>query len=370
MRRRRVLYVTGTRAEFGLMRQTLAAIKSHPALQLQFVVTGMHLSRAHGHTIDGIRADGWTIDAKIPWKDATAQTAGDAMRRMADAFDRLKPDIVLLAGDRVEPFSAAGAAALAGLCIAHVHGGDRAQGQLDDSLRHAITKLSHLHFPATRASAERLYQLGEDRFRIHLVGTPGLDGVKALARQGDPAACPTTPFALIALHPDTPVESLQAARAIELAAAAKSAGIERAVVVYPNNDPGWHGIARAWERRLPAGWTPHRDLPRPTFLRCLREAALLIGNSSSGIIEAATFGTPVINIGDRQRGRQRSANVIDVDWNPKALRTAIAKIWRKGRPRRFSGTNVYGSGRAARRIASILADVPLDDRLRNKLIRY
>ena len=113
MRRRRVLYVTGTRAEFGLMRQTLAAIKSHPALQLQLVVTGMHLSRAHGHTIDGIRADGWTIDAKIPWKDATAQAAGDAMRRMADAFDRLKPDIVLLAGDRVEPFSAAGAAALA-----------------------------------------------------------------------------------------------------------------------------------------------------------------------------------------------------------------------------------------------------------------
>ena len=369
MRRRRILYVTGTRAEFGLMAETLRAIRDHKQLELQLVVTGMHLSRSHGYTMDGIRKDGWTIDATVPWKGSPDAATGTAIQKLSAVYAKLDPDIVLVTGDRVEPFAAAAAARIGNRCVAHVHGGDRAQGQLDDSLRHAITKLANIHLPATRASGERIYRMGEDRFRIHVVGTPGLDGIKALATVSD-CDTPAEPFVVIALHPDTPVESQQAARAMSLVRSAVAAGIERAVVIYPNNDPGWQGIARVLEKRLPTGWIAYRDLPRTTFLACLKKATCLIGNSSSGIIEAATLGTHVVNIGDRQRGRERSKNLIDVSWNPAALLRAMKQVDKKTQSKRFAGANVYGGGRAGVKIASILSDVSLDERLMNKLIRY
>src|SRR5207248_3907783 len=165
--RRRVCFVTGTRAEFGLMQGVLRDIRSSPRLRLQLVVTGMHLDDAHGRTINLIRKEGWKIDATIPWKPAGADRAmlahqtGAATTRLATTFAKLDADIVLVTGDRVEALAAATAAHLSGRIVAHVHGGDRALGQVDDSLRHAITKLAHVHFPATRQSAHRLQRVGE-----------------------------------------------------------------------------------------------------------------------------------------------------------------------------------------------------------------
>lgn len=369
---RRVCFVTGTRAEFGLMRTTLAAIRDHPGLTLQIVATGMHLSAAHGRTVRDIRADGWTVDATVPWPTAVgtalAANTGRAMAKMADAIDRLDSDVVLVVGDRVEPFAAASAAHLAGRVVAHVHGGDRALGQVDDALRHAIAKLAHLHFPATAASAARLLKLGEDRWRVRRVGSPGIDGIAAAA-----LATPGLPrrrFALLVLHPSDADETAEFNRAALLLDAVRATGFDRTVVVYPNNDPGSAGILRCWGTRADGRELVYRNVARPAFLGLMRDAAVLVGNSSSGIIEAASFGTPVVDVGPRQTGRERGGNVVHVPFETAAIRRALARVWNDGRPVRFPRRNVYGGTGTGRRIADALATVPLDARLRRKLIAY
>jgi UDP-hydrolysing UDP-N-acetyl-D-glucosamine 2-epimerase len=372
-RERRVCFVTGTRAEFGLMASTLRAIQGHPNLKLQVVVTGMHLSRARGDSRRAIAAEGWTIDRVVPWPDeagdsvSTAQHTGAAMAQLARVFDDLQSDVILVVGDRVEAFAAAAAGRLSGRVVAHVHGGDRAQGQVDDSLRHAISKLAHVHFAATSQSAQRLVKLGEDRWRVHRVGAPGIDGIETLAakkRSRDK-------YALLVLHPADPDERLEHRRAGLILRAIESAGFDRIVIVYPNNDPGSEGIVRRWDQASHDERTiVHKNLSRPEFLGLLRDAAVLVGNSSSGIIEAASFGTPVIDVGPRQRGRQRSQNVTNVPYGKAAIGRALARIWNNGRPKRFPKRNVYGGAGVGRRIATILARLSIDDRTRRKLITY
>ncbi len=379
---RKICFVTGTRAEFGLMRSTLRAIQIHRRLQLQVAVTGMHLDKRHGRSIDAIRREGWAIDAIIPWRsasndpDATAIATGKAVAGLSRAFAKLKPDVVLVCGDRVEAFAAAAAGHVGQRVVAHVHGGDKAQGQVDDALRHAITKLAHLHLAATKQSAARIKKLGEDASRIHVVGAPGLDRIldEPLSLAEMRGVLPNVrrqEFALIVLHPDAPSEQLAFNRASMLLRAAEKIGYERLVIVAPNNDPGAAGIFRAWEQAAKqTNVALHRDLPRRAFLALLRDAAVLVGNSSAGIIEAASFGTPVVNVGPRQLGRERSGNVTDVPYSEAAVRKALAKLWNRGHPKRFTGRNVYGGAGAASRIAAILGRVPLDDRLRRKLITY
>ena len=383
--RRRVCFVTGTRAEFGLMRSTLRAIADHPRLRLQIAATGMHLHAAYGRTVDAIRADGWRVDATVPWPlnsatspRETARSMGGAIARLPGTYHRLRSDVVLVVGDRVEAFAAAAAAHVAGLPVAHVHGGDRALGQVDDALRHAITKLAHVHFPATAASAARLLRLGEDRWRIHRVGSPGIVGIAADAAGWDTVArefpgLTRRRFALCVLHPTSADEVLEADRASKLLAGVFDADVPHAVAVYPNNDPGSTGIAWSWEAA--ANDVPHRvfvrrDLPRPLYLGLLRDAAVLVGNSSSGIIEAASFGTPVVDVGPRQQGREHGANVVHAGHPIAAVRRAAGRVWNDGRPVRFPRRNVYGRGDADRRIADVLARVALDDRTLRKLIAY
>lgn len=379
---RKICFVTGTRAEFGLMCSTLRAIQSHPKFQLQLVVTGMHLDRKHGRSIATVRRDGWTIDATVPWApvmtdpNSTAAATGRAIAGLARTFARLAPDVVLVCGDRVEAFAAAAAGHVGQRIVAHVHGGDKAQGQVDDALRHAITKLAHLHFAATKQSAARIKRLGEDASRIHVVGAPGLDGIRdaALTSAELRGIVPDVRrhlFALIVLHPDEPSDGVNFDRASMLLRAVERIGYERLVIVAPNNDPGAAGIFRAWDL---AATRPHvsvyRDLSRDRFLALLRDAAVLLGNSSAGIIEAASFGTPVVNVGPRQLGRERSGNVTDVPYSETAIRKVLKKLWNGGRPLRITGRNVYGGGRAGQRIASTLGRVALNDQLRRKLISY
>lgn len=378
---RKICYVTGTRAEFGLMRSTLQAIRAHPQLKLQLVVTGMHLDRALGRSVEAIRRDQWKIDATVPWPAArgpaeNAACTGTAVAGLARVFEKLKPDVVLVTGDRVEAFAAATAAHLSHRAIAHVHGGDRALGQVDDSLRHAITKLAHLHFPATAASAKRIARLGEDEWRIHQTGSPGLDGITTAASDwaAVASAFPALPrrrYALLVLHPTCADERLEEQRARMVFSAVRSAGFEAVVTVYPNNDPGSGGIVRCWNN-LAARPNLHlrTDIPRALFLGLMRDAAAMVGNSSSGIIEAASFGTPVLNIGPRQAGRERSANTQQVDFEPSPLKGALARIWNNGRPRRSQARNVYGGDGAGQRIAAVLARSKIDHRLLRKLIAY
>ena len=355
--RRTVCFVTGTRAEFGLMRSTLVALRDHPALRLAIVATGMHLSAAHGRTVDAIRADGWTVDAEVPWSGDLAVATGRATAGISAAIDRVSADVVLVVGDRVEAFAAATAGHLSGRVVAHVHGGDRALGQIDDALRHAITKLAHVHFPATAASAERLIKLGEDPWRVRRVGSPGIDGiVRSAEAAGEPPG-----YALVVLHPTDADEVAEQSRAAMLLDAVRRAGL-RPVIVFPNNDPGYRGIVRCWESLANA----HRDVRRPRFLGLMRDAAVLVGNSSSGIIEAASFGTPVVDVGPRQDGREHGDNVVRVPWSAAALRRAIAS--QAGR--RYPKRNVYGGRGTGQKIADVLATAKLDERLRRKLIAY
>jgi UDP-hydrolysing UDP-N-acetyl-D-glucosamine 2-epimerase len=367
LERRRVCFVTGTRAEFGLMESTLRAIADHPKLQLQIIVTGMHLDRRRGNSRSEI---GFKIDRIIRWRatrsrQSVASATGRAISDISDALDELNSDIVLIVGDRVEAFAAASAAHISGRVVAHVHGGDRALGQVDDALRHAITKLSHVHFPATKRSADRIMKLGEDRWRVRQVGSPGIDGIVQLAR--------TVParqdrFALLVLHPVDADERLERRRARMSVRATQQAGVEHIVIVYPNNDPGSDGIIRAWEEIAPSdGITIFRNVARAHFLGLMRDAAVMVGNSSSGIIEAASFGTPVVDVGPRQLGRERSTNVVNVPYSAGAIQRAVRRAM--SRPRLLR-RNVYGGQGTARRIARTLARIQLDARLRRKLIAY
>jgi GDP/UDP-N,N'-diacetylbacillosamine 2-epimerase (hydrolysing) len=308
----------------------------------------------------------------VPWPPSkspnlTALGTGQATAALAQAFVKLKPEVVLIVGDRVEAFAAASAAHISQIPIAHIHGGDRALGQIDDSLRHAITKLSHIHFAATKQSAHRIAQLGEDQFRIHRVGSPALDGIDGIAKVAVPFSKASVHLALIVLHPVSPHIQSEARLAQAILTVANEI-FDAVVAIYPNNDPGSAGIIRVWESDSLLLSFP--DLSRPHFLKILSNATVLIGNSSSGIIEAASFGTPVVNIGDRQKGRERNANVIDVPANAAAIRRALKRVWNNGRPIRFPRKNIYGSGRTSEKIARILASIPLDERLRRKLITY
>ncbi|WP_428939214.1 UDP-N-acetylglucosamine 2-epimerase [Fontivita pretiosa] len=376
MHRTRVCYVTGSRAEFGLMDRTLKAIARHPRLRLQIIVTGMHLDRRRGRSIDELQRQGWTIDAVVPWRQSPQQSSvaaamGRAIAGIARALDRLGSDVVLVVGDRVEAFAAAAAGHVGGRIVAHVHGGDRAPGIVDDSLRHAITKLAHIHFPATRQSAARILRLGEDPRRVHVVGSPGIEAIREDAR-ADHHLRPRR-FALLVLHPAQADQALEAIRAELVLDCVTRIGFDRVVIVYPNNDPGSQGIARVWDRHArDPRLVLHRNLPRASFLGLLRDAAVLVGNSSSGIIEAGSFGTPVVDIGPRQKGRLRNRNVVHVPYSRSAILAALRKIWNDGRPMRFRRDNLYGGGATGDRIARVLAGTGPETRaeLRQKLIMY
>ncbi|HEV8606504.1 MAG TPA: UDP-N-acetylglucosamine 2-epimerase [Tepidisphaeraceae bacterium] len=387
--KRRICFVTGTRAEFGLMESTLRAIQSHPKLQLQLIATGMHLDRAHGQPLSAIREAGFKPNITIPWPSSkspssTAQSTGRAIASLSSAFQKLKPHIILIVGDRVEAFAAASTAHISQIPIAHIHGGDRALGQVDDSLRHAITKLSHIHLPATKESANRIAKLGEDRFRIQLVGSPANDNIhKSPAPWSDIAKripqLRQRRYALLLLHPVSPDAATEAQLALGILSQVVKTGFDHTVIIYPNNDPGSSGILSAWELiekfrgRVGAmrdRITLFRDLPRSLYLAFLKHAASLVGNSSSGIIEAASFSTPVLDIGPRQLGRQRSQNVRHCDYDAAQILRSLKLIWNNGQPRRSPAANVYGRGDTSRRIASLLASIPLDNRLRRKLISY
>jgi UDP-hydrolysing UDP-N-acetyl-D-glucosamine 2-epimerase len=258
---------------------------------------------------------------------------------------------------------------VSGRIVAHVHGGDRAVGVVDDSLRHAISKLAHVHFAATPGAAERLERLGEDRWRIHYVGSPGVEGIREEGAPANPAGLPAGSYALVVQHPSGGDDATERRRASMVLKAVRSTGFEQIVTIYPNNDPGSAGIIAAIESGRDE-LRVYRNCTRTDYLALLRDAAVLVGNSSSGIIEAASFGTPVIDIGDRQRGREHGNNVTHVPYVRSRIVEAIrAHAGRRSRGRRPSH-NRYSRPNTSKRIAEILALLPLDGRTSGKLIAY
>lgn len=368
---RRIAFVTGTRAEFGLMESTLREIEAHPRLRLDVIATGIHLLPRFGRTVREIESSGHRLAARVSMQRGDGslldQAAGLArgIDGIARTLERLRTDIVLVVGDRIEALAGALAAVTTGRWVAHVHGGDLAAGDFDDAIRNAITKLAHLHFAATRRSARRIQRMGEERRRIFCVGAPAMDELLAMLRRarggrlrGRRGSLPRT--ALIVQHAYGRPEQQEERVARELLRAVCAAGLQP-WILYPNTDRGHRGVIRAIESfvgsRAGAGARVDRSLPRAEFLRALLSADLLIGNSSSGIIEAPMAGTPSVNIGMRQHGRERGGStVIDAEETYASIRSAIAKALSL---RRLPG-RVYGDGKAGPRIARILGRAGID----------
>ena len=357
-----IAVVTGTRADYGLLHPIMRAIIASPALQLRVIVTGTHLLPDVA-TRDEVAAQ-FDIAAEVPMqqpgvtgRSADALALGRGITGLAEAFARLHPDVVLVLGDRTEAFAAASAASVGGILVAHVHGGDRAEGVADEAMRHAITKLAHIHFPATPQSAERLARMGERSETIHIVGSPAIDDLASCApltddQLRDMGLDPARDFAVVLHHPTGLDDASEFETMSAILAAASAAFTGNFVIGAPNHDPGRPDILRAiGDRRM----LPH--LPREHFIGLLRRATLLIGNSSAGLIEAAALGLPVINIGPRQAGRERADNVIEV---PDPTAAAITAAIKDAATRPRCTAHPYGDGRAGQRIAAALAALRLN----------
>lgn len=375
---RRIVYLSGTRADFGLMASTLQRIAATPGLALQVAVTGMHLSTELGHTVDEVVASGLPVCARIPLDMATrsgASMAGgiaDCLHGVTALLGEQRPDVLLVLGDRGEMLAGAIAALHLGVPCVHVHGGERS-GTVDEPVRHAISKLASYHFVATQQARERLVRMGEEEGRIFVTGAPGLDGLLELgAMERDaclaalqlPAA---SRFVLALFHPVVQQAAQAGAQTQAVLRALQSLGLP-VLWLEPNADAGSLEILRALDATaLPPGSRRLRHLPRPLYAAALRHCELLAGNSSSGIIEAASFGTPVLNIGERQRMREHGANVLDVACEEQAVAAGARQQLGHGR---YGCDNRWGDGRAGERIARLLATLPLDGGLLEKTNTY
>jgi len=371
---RRVAVVTGSRSEYGLLRSTIRAVAAHPRLELRIIATGTHLLPKFGSTYREIVRDGWKIDAKVPMQRGDdgpldqAEGLSRGVAGIAQQLQRLGADIVLVLGDRLEAMAGALAGVTTGRIVAHIHGGDVAPGDFDDSLRHAITKLAHVHLAATESAARRILQMGEPSTRVHVVGAPGLDRVREL-RSSEFEVRSSKKTTLIVQHPCGRSAAVERRTMGNILRAVGAGGLD-AVCIYPNSDRGHGGIVAAIKAHrkhvAPGRFRVFRSLDQDSFLRRLMSADLLLGNSSSGMIEAASAGTPAVNVGDRQRGRECDARfVVQAKETEPSIRAAIREALALRPVMGQSG--IYGDGRSGRRIAALLARVPLTDALRRKI---
>jgi UDP-hydrolysing UDP-N-acetyl-D-glucosamine 2-epimerase len=364
----RLWLVSAGRSDYGLYRPLLRALAADARFAWGVVATGMHLRAEHGHTVEEIERDGFPIVHRVPMLEAsdTPESIGDSIGRGVSGFARIfateRPDLLIVLGDRFDMLPAPVAASCFGLPVAHLHGGEVTVGAIDDAYRHAITKLSHLHFTSTEPYRRRVIQLGEAPDRVHCVGALSMDAIRALQPQRE-AGEPETDeegFLLVTLHPATLEGPGTAERDVTELMAALELVEFPILCTQANADPGGAVIndaLRAFAARRPrVRLVP--SLGSDGYLRAMSRARAMVGNSSSGIVEAGAFRLPVVNIGSRQEGRVRGQNVIDVA----ASRAAILEGIRIATSSDFRETlirmeNPYGDGTAAARIVEILAGI-------------
>lgn len=384
--KRRIMIVTGTRADYGLLYHLMKRVNESLETELGLLVCGMHLAPEFGRTVDVIYSDGMPIVATVDMllagdtPAAMAKGAGVGVLGMAQAMERYQPDVVVVLGDRVEALSAAVAATFCRIPIAHIHGGESTLGAVDEVVRHAVTKMAHFHFAACEAYAKRILQLGEEPWRVHVSGAPGLDWLHTVEYLGVEELSErlgmdfSKPVAICTYHPETAIGHQPEWMVDQFIAAVEEAAVQ-AVITYPNADAGGRAIikklgdfvARRFDRvRLV------RSLGQTAYLSVLRHAAVMVGNSSSGIIEAASFHLPVVNVGERQKGRVRAANVIDVGYSSKEILSGIhtALFDERFRDSLHSIVNPYGDGRASDRIYSVLCSAELGPEALIKNLTY
>jgi UDP-hydrolysing UDP-N-acetyl-D-glucosamine 2-epimerase len=372
---RTIAVVTTTRADYGLWYWILRAIQQHPDLRLQLIVGGTHLRPEHGLTRRFIEQDGFAIDAEVDFLpsgggDADADVAvagGRAGEGFARQLHKLRPDMVLLLGDRFETLAAAFAAATLRIPVGHLHGGETTEGALDESYRHAITKLSHIHFPATEQAASRVIQLGEQPDRVHVVGAAGLETI-AKCRHMDLEELSTAigigleaGFLLVTYHPATLSAQSPEDQVTQLINGLATAG-RQLLISRPNADAGSAVVAARLEEFCHERSNAHlvASAGQEAYINLMRHAAAMVGNSSSGIIEAPSVPLAAVNVGPRQQGRQQAANVIDVPCEAGAIADGLERALSDEFRRCLTGlVNPYGDGRTSQRIVRVLAEVEL-----------
>lgn len=363
---KKICIISGTRAEYGLLSPLMHAIKGDSHYELQLIVSGMHLSPEFGLTYREIEKEGFTIDEKVETLLSSdtdigvIKSTGLGMIGFADAINRLKPDLIVLLGDRFETFAAATAAYLAKIPIAHLHGGETTEGATDEGLRHAITKMSYWHFTSTEAYRKRVIQLGESPERVFNVGAIGIDNIANLSLLSKKDLSESLafdlekPFLLVTFHPVTLENNSAEQQFMELLKAFEYLSEINVIFTKPNADANGRIIIELIDKSVgknPTRHSSYTSLGQLRYLSLMKYATAVLGNSSSGIIEAPSFGVPTINIGDRQKGRIAANSVIHVPPVAKKIFDAIISV-QKIKIENIS--NPYGIGDTTKRIMEII----------------
>lgn len=378
---RTICIVTGTRAEYGLLRGLMQGIKDDPALTLQVVATGMHLSPEFGWTYREIEQDGFRIDRKVELLLSSdtpvgiAKSMGLGMVGFAQVLEELRPDLLVALGDRFEMFAAVSTALVAKIPVAHVHGGEVTEGAYDDAFRHAMTKMSQLHFVAAEEYRQRVIQLGEAPDRVFLVGGLGIDAIARVELMDRPSLEASLGFKfgaknlLVTFHPATLEAGNAADQMTELLAALDGLSDTKLIFTLPNADAGGRGIARLIEAFVAEhpNARAYVSLGQQRYLSCVALVDGVVGNSSSGLLEVPALGKGTINIGDRQRGRLQPSSVINCPPDRSAIRTALSRLYS---PDFQAGLmhirNPYGAPGASQKIIDVLKRADLSGIIRKQ----
>jgi len=372
---RKICVITGTRAEYGLLRWVMQGIKDDPELTLQIIATGMHLSPEFGLTYRDIEQDGFQIDRKVEMLTSSdtsvgiAKSMGLGLIGFADALNDLKPDLIVVLGDRFEIFSAVTAALVARIPVAHLHGGELTEGAFDDAIRHSITKMSHLHFVAAEEYRQRVIQLGEQPDRVFLVGGLGIDNIKRLKlldREELEAAIDFklgTKNLLITFHPVTLEAKTASEQMAELLAAMAELEDTQLIFTMPNADTDGRVLIKMVREFVAqhSNACAYTSLGQLRYLSCVSHVDGVIGNSSSGLAEVPSFRKGTVNIGDRQRGRLLAASVINCEPTRQSITAAVEKLYSLDFQKGLSKvTNPYGDGGASEKVVEIIKNHVLD----------
>jgi len=372
---RKICVITGTRAEYGLLRWVMQGIKDDPELTLQLIVTGMHLSPEFGLTYRDIEQDGFQIDRKVEMLMSSdtpvgiAKSMGLGLIGFADALNELKPDLIVVLGDRFEILSAVSAALVARIPVAHIHGGELTEGAFDDAIRHSITKMSHLHFVATEEYRQRVIQLGEQRDRVYMVGGLGIDNIKRLKLLDRDELEASIDFRLgtknllITFHPVTLETATATEQMSELLEALAELRDTKLIFTMPNADTDGRLLMRMVEQfvSIHSNARSYTSLGQLRYLSCISHVDGVIGNSSSGVIEVPSFKKGTINIGDRQRGRLQASSVINCDPNKRAITEALNTLYSDGfQAELHNAVNPYGEGGASEKVVHTVKNYILD----------
>lgn len=374
--KRKICVVTGTRAEYGLLYWLLREIEEDPHLELQIIATGMHLSPEFGLTYQVIENDGFIINEKVEMllssdtPTGIAKSMGLGIIGVSGALDRLKPDIMVVLGDRYEILAAVQSALVARVPVAHLHGGESTEGAFDEAIRHSITKMSHLHFVSTERYRQRVIQLGEDPGRVYNYGAPGLDNISRLNLLDREQFEKETGFRLgklnflVTYHPVTLKEGTSHKSMEDLLKALDHFKEARIIFTLPNSDTEGRGIIKLIEEytgRDPGRASHYTSLGQLKYLSAIQQVDAVIGNSSSGLYEVPVFKKPTVNIGERQAGRQKAGSVIDCEEHAESIIQAIEKALSPGFQALLPETTspYYVDGYSSRKIKELLKRVDL-----------